>query len=238
MYNEDDLLPISALQHWLFCSRQCGLIHLEQVWSENKLTAQGRQLHDRAHEPSPESRGDTRIARALRLCSDALGLAGQADIVELDRPGPTCPPNQQAPAPGLPGLWTFHPVEYKRGRPKQIDCDRVQLCAQAMCLEEMLHVSIPEGSLFYGEPRRREAVVFDDRLRDITRRAADAVHSMFRSGVTPQAAHAPKCKSCSLIDLCMPKRKVRVASAQRYLNLQLDDALKFERTNEEGNEYI
>jgi CRISPR-associated exonuclease Cas4 len=238
MYNEDDLLPISALQHWLFCSRQCGLIHLEQAWSENKLTAQGRQLHDRAHEPNPESRGDTRIARALRLCSYTLGLAGQADVVELARPGPACPSDQQAAAPGLEGQWTFHPVEYKRGRPKQIDCDRVQLCAQAICLEEMLRVAIPQGSLFYGEPRRRESVVFDDRLRDATRRAAADVHDMIRSGVTPQAPYAPKCRSCSLIDSCMPKRKARAASAQRYLSLQLDDAMNPDQAHEEGNEYI
>ena len=161
MYTEDDLLPISAVQHWLFCPRQCALIYVEQAWAENRLTAQGRELHDRAHEGQAEMRAGVRIVRGLRLCSFHLGLTGQADVVELHRPEPGTPAGQQTAVPGVDGLWTVHPVEYKRGRPKPIDCDRAQLCAQAMCLEEMLGVAIPEASLFYGQPRRRESVVLD-----------------------------------------------------------------------------
>ena len=225
MDDEDDLVPISALQHWLFCPRQCGLIHLEQAWAENKLTAQGRQLHDRAHEAPPESRGDVRIARGLRLCSRELGLTGQADVVELRRPTPETPPEQQASVPGLEGKWTLHPVEYKRGRPKAADCDRVQLCAQAMCLEEMLGVKIPEGSLFYGQPRRREPVVFDPALRQATRQAARDTRQMVQSGITPPPEYSGKCRSCSLNEFCMPKQAGSSQRVRRYLQRQIQDAL-------------
>ena len=233
MFAEDDLLPISALQHWLFCPRQCALIHLEQAWSENQLTAQGRVLHDNAHEAAPESRGDVRIVRGLRLCNFELGLTGQADVVELRRPGPATPSDQQTGVPGLEGLWTLQPVEYKRGRPKQIDCDRVQLCAQAMCLEEMLHVRIPVGGLFYGQPRRRETVALDEPLRQLTRQAAEQVHQLLRAGRTPPPEYAPKCRSCSLLRTCLPKRTAQADAGRRYLRRQLDQALAPD--NGEGN---
>lgn len=226
MYNEDDLLPISALQHYLYCPRQCALIHLEQAWSENKLTAQGRQLHDRAHDGSPESRGDQRIVRGLRLCSPAMGLTGQADVVELQRAAPDSPPDQVTELPGLEGRWTLYPVEYKRGRPKSIDCDRVQLCAQAMCLEEMLNVRIQQGSLYYGQPRRREHVIFDHRLRDLTRQTALEVHALLGSGLTPPARKNSGCKKCSLIDSCMPGRTSGSMAASRYLQRQLHQAIE------------
>jgi len=226
MFTEDDLLPISALQHYVFCPRQCALIHIEQVWAENKFTAQGRQLHDRAHEAGPESRGEMRIVRGLWLCSHELGLAGQADVVELHHPEPNCPPDEQACLPGLDGKWTIHPVEYKRGRSKRINCDRVQLCAQAMCLEEMLHVRISGGSLFYGQPRRRESVAFDTSLRQSTRQAALNVHRMIHSQVTPPPVYSPKCRSCSLVRSCMPKRTGQPRSARLYLRRQLREALE------------
>jgi len=225
MYDESDMLPISALQHYLYCPRQCALIHLEQAWTENLLTAQGRQLHDRAHQAGPESRGDVRIVRGLRLCSRELGLTGQADVVELHRPRPDCPLDQQACVPALDGKWTIHPVEYKRGWPKRIDCDRVQLCAQALCLEEMLDVCIVEGGLFYGRPRRREPVVFNDSLRKLTRRTASDVHDLIRRGLTPPPADSSKCRSCSLVHSCMPKRTSRARSAGLYLRRQLREAL-------------
>lgn len=206
MYAEDDLVAISALQHWLFCRRQCALIHLEQAWSENQLTAHGRLVHDRAHDGQAETRGDVRIVRGLRLCSYAMGLTGQADVVELRRPAPDAPADQQAQIPSLPGLWIPTPVEYKRGKPKQIDCDRVQLCAQAMCLEEMVNVRITEGCLFYARPRRREIVPLDERLRRLTRQVALDVHEMIQTAQTPPAVYTPACRSCSLMAACMPRR--------------------------------
>lgn len=150
MFAEADLIPISALQHWAFCPRQCGLIHLEGLWAENRLTAEGKVLHDQAHNGAGESRGRLRIERGLALRSLSLGLTGKADVVEFHREA---------------WGWQPFPVEYKRGRPKSHDADRLQLCAQAVCLEEMLQVAVPHGALFYGATRRRQEVDFDERLR-------------------------------------------------------------------------
>lgn len=236
MYNEDDLLPISALQHWLFCPRQCALIHLEQAWSENQLTAQGRVLHDRAHNAPSESRGDLRVIRGLRLCSRELGLTGQADVVELHLPQPDTPLEQQANIPGLVGRWIIQPVEYKRGRPKQADCDRVQLCAQAMCLEEMLQVGIVEGTLFYGQPHRRETVVLDNPLRQLTCQTAVQIHQMIRGSQTPSGEYSPQCRSCSLIDTCMPKYADKTKDARIYLRRQLNLSLAIDAVGERNSE--
>jgi CRISPR-associated exonuclease Cas4 len=225
MYDEDDLLPISGLQHLLFCPRQCALIHLEQAWAENRLTAQGRQMHDRLHEGLSESRGDVRIIRGLRLQSRALRLTGQADVVELHRAGPEAPPQQHATFPGLDGAWSVCPVEYKHGRPKQNNCDRVQLCAQALCLEEMIGVSIPQGALYYGRPRRRETVIFDAALRQEVHDVAHRLHALICSGITPPAEYSRACRSCSLEDLCMPKSAGRCRSARNYLPRQLQASL-------------
>jgi CRISPR-associated exonuclease Cas4 len=238
MYDEDDMLPVSALQHYLYCPRQCALIHLEQAWAENVFTAQGRQLHDRAHEGGPESRGDVRIVRGLRLSGRELGLTGQADVVEFHRPKPGAPVERLAGLPGIDGQWIVHPVEYKRGRPKQIDCDRVQLCAQAMCLEEMLNVRIDNGGLFYGQPRRREPVAFDDSLRDLTRRTASQVHELIRCGVTPPPEGLSRCRRCSLADSCMPRRTGSARDAGLYLRRQLRQALEPDSPEPHNHEEI
>lgn len=139
-------VPISALQHWLFCPRQCALIHVERVWAENRLTAEGRILHERADDGRPESRDGIRILRATQIASEVHGLHGFADVVEMHGDVP-------------------YPVEYKRGRPKAQRADEVQLCAQAVCLEEMTGQPIPQGVLFYGKTRRRKIVPLDDDLR-------------------------------------------------------------------------
>ena len=186
MYSETQLLPISALQHLIFCERQCALIHVEQLWEENVLTVEGRQLHEKAHGGKPELRGETKITRGLWLKSHRLGLIGQADIVEIH--------SDQA----------VKPIEYKRGKPKKDDSDRVQLCAQAICLEEMLEISIETGALFYGTRQRRTNVVFDHELRSKTITMAQRLHEMIARRETPMARREKKCDKCSLLNLCMP----------------------------------
>lgn len=214
-FSEDSLLPISALQHLLFCERQCALIHLEQAWAENRLTAEGRILHDKVHDADAETRGDIRIVRGLRLRSLRLGVTGVADVVELHRD------DAGVPVAELSGRWRVMPVEYKRGKPKPDVCDEVQLCAQAMCLEEMMNCAIAEGALFYGTPRRRQIVALDPILRDITMRAALRLHELLESGVTPPAVHEKKCEQCSLSPVCLPQ--IAGVSAAGYLKSQISD---------------
>jgi CRISPR-associated exonuclease Cas4 len=203
MYTEDQLLPISALQHLLFCPRQCVLIHIERLWEENVLTAEGRIAHEKVDEGGAETRAGRKAAFGLPLRSLRLGLIGKADVVEFSQ--------------DAAGKMTAFPVEHKRGRPKQKDCDRVQLCAQAMCLEEMLGVEVAEGALFYGKTRRREGVVFNGGLRRLTEETAARLHELIEAGATPPAEYAKKCKSCSLIELCLPKVSSAKRSVERYL---------------------
>ena len=160
MYEEDELLPLSALQHLIFCERQCALIHVEQAWADNRFTVEGEHLHDRVHDAGGESRGDIRIARGLALRSLRLGLSGIADVVEFHRVT-----EAGILLPRVPGCWKPFPVEYKRGRPKRDRCDEVQVCAQAICLEEMLAAYVPNGALFYGATRHRFDVAFDQEIR-------------------------------------------------------------------------
>jgi len=202
-YNTDDLIMLSALQHFVFCERQCALIHIEQAWSENLFTAEGRIMHDKADSNKYESRKDIRIDYSVPMRSLRLGLIGKADVVEFHKRDD--------------GTWMPFPVEYKRGKPKADDCDRVQLCAQALCLEEMLNVNIAAGALFYGQTRRREAVVFDERLRQETEAIAHNVHELIAAGITPKAEYCKKCDKCSLLELCMPKTCGKAKSAKRYL---------------------
>ena len=188
VFSEDQLLPLSALQHWLFCPRQCGLIHLEQVWAENKFTAEGQVLHKKAHEGEDESKAGVRVTRSMAVRSLTLGISGQCDIVEFHKTG------------------LVVPVEYKRGKPKSHRADEVQLCAQAMCLEEMLDATISSGCLFYGENRRRTTVEFDAALRQLVTETAASLHTMIDSRQTPLAEYeSRRCDACSLIELCQPK---------------------------------
>ncbi|MBW7897415.1 PD-(D/E)XK nuclease superfamily protein [Candidatus Brocadiaceae bacterium B188] len=190
-YSEDDLIQLSSLQHFVFCERQCALIHIEQSWSENLFTAEGRIMHDKVDTANREVRGKVRIDYGVPLRSLKLGLIGKADVVEFHKTDD--------------GKWMPFPVEYKRGKSKMDNCDRVQLCAQAICLEEMLNVAIGEGALFYGQTRRREDVVFDKALRTETENAARRVHELIGSGITPKAEYSKKCKLCSLLSICLPK---------------------------------
>lgn len=219
MFTEDDLLPISALQHLMFCPRQWALIHLEGIWAENRLTAEGRRMHERADTNETEVRGDLRIARGLLLRSLRLGLTGRADAVEFHRAPPSTP--GAVSLPGVDGLWCVFPIEYKRGKPKVGPEDRIQLCAQALCLEEMLGASISEGALYYGKTHRRMAVAFDQKLRRETEELASRLHAMHAAGITPVAAYGPKCEQCSLIGICKPKSAGYGKSARRYVHAML-----------------
>ena len=203
-YTEDELIPLSALQHFAFCERQCALIHIEQLWEENRLTAEGRIMHERVHEGGEESRGDLRIERGVPLRSLRLGLIGKADVVEFHK--------TEA------GHWQPYPVEHKRGKPKPEDCDKVQLCAQAMCLEEMLGIEVASGAIFYGRTRHRLEVEFDKALREQTERIAGQARDLIRSGQTPKPVYDKKCKSCSLFDQCMPEVIEKERSVKRYLS--------------------
>lgn len=224
-YDEDDLLPLSHLQHLAFCERQWGLIHLERLWAENPLTVEGNRLHERTHSPETETRQNLRIARGLRLHSMRLGLTGKADVVEFHRLTPE--EESRAVSDRKPrgvrlskksGLWRPVPVEYKRGRPKRDRCDEVQLCAQALCLEEMLGVEVPAGVLFYGMPRRRYDVPLERALRKETEDLAGIMHELFRAGKTPPAVYGKKCRSCSLEPFCLPRIAGAQQSAEKYLS--------------------
>ncbi len=213
---EDELLPLSALQHLVFCERQCALIHIERVWADNAFTVEGSALHESVDRAPPETRRSLRIVRDLPLRSTRLGLVGRTDVVEFHRLEPGSDPALGTRLPGHGGLWTPFPVEYKRGRPKRHRADEVQLCAQAMCLEEALGMAVPEGALFYGKTRRRKDVRFDEALRLETEAAASRLHDLLRSRVTPPAVYEKrKCLSCSLFDLCRPRAADR--SARRYV---------------------
>ncbi len=213
MFTNDALLPISALQHLLFCERQCALIHIERVWAENRLTVEGQHLHQKAHDGPTETRDGVRITRGLPLRSLRLGLAGQADVVEF---------RAQPASDGTPQPF---PVEYKRGKPKSHDADRVQLCAQALCLEEMLSATIPSGALYYGTTKRREGVAFDERLRGLTEATCTRLHDLIAGGRTPRAVREPKCDQCSLLNVCMPDALSRGRSALRYTERALAASL-------------
>lgn len=188
---DDDLIPLSALQHYLYCPRQCALIHLEQQWSENRHTAEGRVLHQRADTPLVERRRGIRVVTAMPLLNLELGITGKADLVEFL----SCESGERP-----------YPVEYKRGRPKAHRADEVQLCAQALCLESMLTTEVNEGALFYGKTRRRQVVVFDDALRVLTHGVIAQTRAMFSARQTPSACYEQRrCDACSLMDICQPR---------------------------------
>jgi len=203
-YADEDLLLISALQSLLFCERQCALNHIECLYGENQYTTEGEIMHERAHSEKGETRPGMRVERSLPLRSLTLGLTGKADVVEFHDDG------------------VVMIVEYKRGQQKKNDCDRVQLCAQALCLEEMLHIRIGSGALFYGKNKRRHEVIFDDTLRETTRRAVDRLRALLNSGATPQAVYDErKCRNCSLLDDCLPAGTGGVESVKEYYSRML-----------------
>lgn len=216
-YDEEDLLPLSGLQHFAFCRRQWALIHIEQQWSENLRTAEGRLLHERAHDDRlTEKRGDLLVSRGMPVFSRTLGITGVCDVVEFRRDP------AGVPLHGRQGLWRPTPVEYKRGAPHAFDADELQLCCQAMCLEDMLACAVPEGFLYYGEPRRRTRVILDEALRGRVRAMLADMHDLFERRRTPLVKPTKSCRACSLADLCLP-RLSRTPSVSAYMQNHLED---------------
>lgn len=211
-YEEEDLLLLSGIQHFAFCERQWGLIHVEGQWVENLRTAEGRLLHQRVDDPFfTESRGEMKIIRSVPLLSRTLGLYGIADVLEIH----SDQDSSEDPSYSL--------VEYKRGKPKPDDRDEVQLCAQAVCLEEMLGLRLDHGYMFYGETKRRHRVEFNDLLRTRVKTLADKMHLLFAHGITPSAVKGPKCKLCSMADICLPKICGRNKNVDVYITSILKD---------------
>ena len=214
---EDDLLQISGLQHFAFCRRQWALIHIENQWAENLRTVEGDLFHARAHdEKQRERRGDTLILRGLPVFSYTLGLTGKCDVIEFHADPKGVPLRNEE------GLWRPYPVEYKRGTPKGHNADELQLCAQGMCLEEMLCCEIPEGSLYYGETRRRTRVPFTEELRQSVRDLTAEMRNLYHRGYTPKVKPTKGCNACSLKELCLPGM-LRKPSVSEYLRKAMED---------------
>jgi len=202
-WEEEDYLPLSALQHYLFCPRQCALIHVERVWSENYFTAAGRMFHEKVHSGGDEKRGDIVISRSIKLCSHSKRVFGVADIIEFYLSKTKTP--FSCKIPGRSGYWIPFPVEYKRGKPKPHKADEVQLCAQALCLEEMLNIYVKKGALYYGRKRRRKDVIFDETLRQLTGDVIIKTRALISEEILPEPQYGFHCKSCSLVDFCKPQ---------------------------------
>ena len=220
MYSEDQLLPLSRLSDLVFCERRAALHLIEGLWADNVLTAQGTVMHERAHEPGSESHGAVRTATGLMLRSLRLGLSCKADAVEFHRAESATADNGRPVAvrlPGVAGWWRPYPVEYKRGKAHQDRCYEVQLCAQALCIEEMLGVEVDNGALYSGAAHHRREVAFDAALRAETETAAGRMHELFDRGVTPTAQYSKRCESCSLLDMCLPRQVAGQGATQGYL---------------------
>jgi len=218
-YADDELLALSGIQHFSFCRRQWALIHIERQWEDNLRTAEGHFIHERVDDPFFfETRGDTVVSRAFPLVSHTLGFSGIADVVEYVRS------TEGITLPGHEGFWRMNPVEYKRGKPKIDECDEVQLCAQAMCLEEMFGVRIPTADFYYNEIRRRVHLRITDELRCTVRTLSDEMHDLFAKGITPVADASRNCRSCSLVDVCFPKLTKKKQPVDSYIRRHVRDA--------------
>lgn len=220
-YADEDLLSLSGIQHFHFCKRQWGLIHIEQQWADDLRTTQGNYIHRRADDPHyNESRGDVIIARSTPLISYRLGFRGIADVVEytLSQEGVNLP--------GHEGLWQVKPIEYKRGKPKIDARDEVQLCAQAICLEEMLNVQIEKADFFYHEIRRRTSITLTDDLRELVAALSLEMHNLFKKGTTPPAEGGKPCHSCSLSNICMPKLTKKKIIVDKYISKHVRESIK------------
>lgn len=218
-YTVSELLPLSGIQHFLFCRRQWALIHVERQWQENALTAQGRIMHKRTDQPFlTETRPGKIISRALSIASYSLGFSGICDVVEFIQSP------EGVHLPERDGLYRPIPVEYKRGKEKQDQIDTAQLCAQAICLEEMLAIEIPKGYLFYGQTKHRVEVELTEKLRELVKSTALEMHAYFARGYTPRVKKSKACRSCSLANLCLPTLEGKTTAASRYIQQQIENA--------------
>ena len=216
-YSEEEFLQLSGLQHFKFCRRQWALIHIEQQWAENFRTMDGALMHENAHNADfRESRGDLLITRGVSVFSTTLGVSGKCDVLEYHRGA------AGIPIRGKEGIWQPYPVEYKRGCPREDTGDTLQLCGQAMCLEEMLCCDIPEGALYYGEIRRRVPVPFTEELRCQVRELLAQMHDLYRRGHTPRVKTSKSCNACSLKELCLPKL-MKTRSVAAYLKDAMEE---------------
>lgn len=216
-YTADELLPLSGIQHFLFCRRQWALIHIEMQWQDNVLTVEGKQLHERVDDPFfVETRHHVIISRSVPVASYTLGISGICDVVEFVRA------DDGVRLPGREGYYQPTPIEYKRGRPKRDPIDEAQLCAQAMCLEEMLSVTIPRAYLYYGQTCHREPVELTEELRRLVRDATAEMHAYMARGYTPRVKISKACRSCSLVDLCLPGLQEKPSSATIYIQRHIE----------------
>jgi CRISPR-associated exonuclease Cas4 len=201
---DEHRLALSALQHFAYCPRQCALIHTEQAWADNFFTAQGNALHERIDQGAPEQRKGVRFERSVAVESEAHGIHGKLDLLEIE----TNPETHEK---------RYFPVEYKRGKPKIEDWDRIQLCAQALCIEEMRRTTVTAGAIWYWQERKREQITIDESLRAITLQVIEATRMMLRSLTTPPpTTHKSRCKACSLLDICQPSL-FRVDRSAKYV---------------------
>lgn len=218
-YEESEYLQLSGLQHFRFCRRQWALIHIENQWAENLRTVDGKIMHERAHDAGlREKRGELLITRDMRISSAALGVSGACDVLEFHRS------ENGIPLPGEEGRYQPFPVEYKRGSPREDTANALQLCAQAMCLEEMFCCDIPQGALYYGEIRRREMVDLTPELRNEVTDCLKEMHDFYRRGYTPKVKPRKACNACSLKELCLPKL-MRPKSVTSYIRERLEESV-------------
>lgn len=208
---------LSGLNHFIFCRRRWALVHIEQLWNENEYTLDGEYMHERVHDAEfTESRGSVLLSRAMPVRSVSMNITGECDMVELHKDP------HGVPIQGREGTWRLYPIEYKRGSPNERGADEMQLCAQAMCLEEMFVTDIPEGAVFYGETHRRMPVVFTEELRESVRSALEEMHRLFERGHTPRAKMTKACKNCSLVELCQPGLSKQVSPSE-YVRRMLEE---------------
>ena len=217
VYNEEEYLQLSGIQHFRFCRRQWALIHIENQWAENVRTVDGEAMHRRAHDAGlKEKRGELLIVRDLRVHSATLGCSGACDVVEFHRS------EGGVPIHGWEGKYQPFPVEYKRGAPRADTANALQLCGQAMCLEEMLCCEIPQGALYHGETRRREIVDFTPALRQEVADSFREMHALYQRGHTPRVKPGKSCNACSLKELCLPKL-LKSRTVQSFIRNALED---------------
>lgn len=218
LYSDDEMLALSGIQHFMFCPRQWALIHIEQQWADNRLTAEGQIAHEHADDAEYRPKaGGAFVIRRMPLVSRTLGLAGFADIVEM-KPAPEG--ENSIRIPGKDGFWTPAPVEYKHGKAKENPCDTMQLAAQAICIEEAYGIKVAKGAIYYCQTRHRLEVSIDDKLRDMAKAIAESMHSAFKRGLTPKAEDREECRSCSLLDICVPEAGGR-QKASEYITHNL-----------------